>query len=436
MSRNNHILLALLFVLVGTPAQAQTIVTLRDAQQLAAENFEMIRLAQADVEQARLLRRQAISAVLPDVTVNGTYTRNLVSAEFEFGGNRISILPANDYNFGLTFSQPIYAGFRELRALQQSEVNIEAAGVRLASNVQDTVLNVTRGYYLVLGAEENLDISRRGLEVAEATQRTAESLFRAGESVETAVLRARVAAGNAQRALLDAENALVLAREALRVFLGVDTPFEVARPVPPQAPAESLDVLIAEGLAARPELKALALQRRIAELEIQKQRGGYLPVVRADGSVMQRRAAFPSQRTGSVAINATWNVFNGGRTGAQVGAAQTTLRQTDLQLELLRKQTENDVRAAFLKIQTLRANVDVLTQQVDVSRRNAAETARAYAVGEATDLDILTANEQLTRSERDLLSATFSYEIAMFELQRAVGTLAPDLVAAARGGQE
>ena len=81
--------------------------------------------------------------------------------------------------------------------------------------------------------------------------------------------------------------------------------------------------------------------------------------------------------------------------------------------------------------------MDVLTQQVDVSRRNAAETARAYAVGEATDLDILTANEQVTRSERDLLSATFSYEIAMYELQRAVGTLAPDLVAAAApGGQE
>jgi len=124
-------------------------------------------------------------------------------------------------------------------------------------------------------------------------------------------------------------------------------------------------------------------------------------------------------------------------TGAQVAAAETTLRQTDLRRELLRKQTENDVRAAFLKIQTLRANVDVLTQQVDVSRWNAAETARAYAVGEATDLDILTANEQVTRSERDLLSATFSYEIAMYELQRAVGTLAPDLVAAAApGGQE
>ena len=439
MSRNTHIIVALAlgFLLAAAPVRGQTTLALRDAQELAAKNFETVRLAQEDVEQARSLKRQALSAVLPNVNVSGTYTRNLVSAEFEFGGSRITVLPANDYNFGFTVSQPIYAGFRELRALRQTEINIEASGVMLDTSVQDTVLNVTRGYYLVLGAEENVAISTRSLEVAEATLKTAESLYRAGESVETAVLRARVAVGNAQRQLLDAENALLLGREALRVFLGIDEPFQVTRPVPPQAPAESLGALIAGGLAARPEIRALDLQHRIAELEIEKQRGAYLPTVKADGSVTQRRASFPSSRIGSVAINATWNVFNGGRTGAQVAAAETTLRQTDLRRELLRKQTENDVRAAFLKIQTLRANVDVLTQQVDVTRRNAAETARAYAVGEATDLDILTANEQVTRSERDLLSATFSYEIAMYELQRAVGTLAPDLVAAAApGGQE
>lgn len=437
MSRTIQIALVLTLVLTASPGRAQTTLTLRDAQELAAKSFETVRLAQADVDQAYLLRKQAFSAILPNVSVNGTYTRNLVPAEFEFGGQRITVLPANDYNFGFSFSQPLYAGFRELRALRQTEANIEAAGVLVALNVQDTVLSVTRSYYQVLAAEENVVISTRGLEVAEATLRTAESLYRAGESVETAVLRARVAVGNAERQRLDAGNTLLLAREALRVFLGIDQPFDLARPPPPEAPAETLDALIGQGLADRPELRALDFQRRIAELEIEKQKGAYLPTVKADGSVTQRRASFPSNRIGSVAINATWNVFNGGRTGAQVAAAEATLRQTELRRALLRKQIENDIRVAFLTIETLRANVGVLTQQVEVARRNAGETARAYAVGEATDLDILTANELVTRSERDLLAATFSYEVAMYELQRAVGTLTPDLVtAAAPGGQD
>jgi outer membrane protein TolC len=440
MIRYTLMLGALALVLGGvapTSAEAQPTLTLQDVQQLAVKNYETVRLAKEEVEQARWLKRQAFSAVLPNVNVNGTYTRNLVSAEFEFGGRTIQVLPGNDYNFGFTFSQPIYAGFRELRALRQTEMNIEAAGVALGTNVQDTVLNVTRGYYRVLGAQEYVDISQRALEVTEATLKTAESLYRAGEAVETAVLRARVAVGNAQRQLLDAQNQLVLVRDQLRLFLGIAGDFQLTRPPPPPLPGATVDDLIKQGLDARPELRALELQRRIAELEIQKRKGAYLPTVKADGSVTQRRASFPSSRIGSIAINATWNVFNGGRTGADVGAAETTLRETDLRRDLLRKQTENDIRTAFLRIETLGANVDVLTRQVEVARRNADETARAYKVGEATDLDILSANELQSRSERDLLEATFSYEIAMYELRRAVGTLAPDLVAAAApGGQD
>jgi protease secretion system outer membrane protein len=429
---------ALALVLAGPAAlQAQTRLSLQDVQQLAVKNYEAVQLAKSSVEQAQLLRKQAFSAVLPSVNVIGTYTRNLVSAEFDIGNGRtIQILPANDYNFGFNFSQPIYAGKRELRALRQTEANIEAAGVSLGLTVQDTVLTVTRGYYRVIGAEEYVAISKRALDLSQATLRTSESLFRAGETVETAALRSRVAVSSAERQLLEAENALVLAREQLRIFLGIEGPFGVTRPQPPAPPAGGLDDLIKEGLAGRDELRALELQRRIAELEVSKRKGAYLPTVKADGSVTQRRANFPSSRIGSVAINATWNVFNGFRTGAEVASAETTLRETDLRRDLLRKQLENEIRTAFLRIQTFRANVDTLTAQVDVARRNADETGRAYKVGEATDLDILTANELLSRSERDLLEATFSYELAMYDLQRAVGTFAADLAAqAAPGGQ-
>lgn len=429
--------IALVLAAAAAPVQAQPTLTLQDVQQLAVRNYEAVQLAKSSVEQARLLRKQAFSAVLPNVNVNGTYTRNLVSAEFEFGGRKITVLPANDYNFGFNFSQPLYAGFRELKALRQTDANIEAAGVALGTTVQDTVLNVTRGYYRVLGAQEFVTISKRALELAQATLRTSESLFRAGEAVETAVLRNRVAVSSAQRQLLDAENGLVLAREQLRIFLGVQDDFQVTRPLAPALPAGALDALIETGLKQRSELQALELQRRIAELEIEKRRGAFLPTVKADGSVTQRRASFPSSRIGSLAINATWNVFNGGRTGAEVASAEASLRETDLRRELLRKQTENEVRTVYLRIQTLHANVDVLTQQVEVARRNADETGRAYKVGEATDLDILSANELLARSERDLLEATFSYEVAMYELQRAVGVFAADLVAAAApGGQD
>jgi outer membrane protein len=422
-------------VLVGlglTSARAETRrLSLAEAQHLAVQQYEAVRLAKAGVDQARLVRRQAFGAVLPNVTLSGTYTRNLVPAEFEFGGRRIQVLPGNDYNVGVSFSQPLYAGLRELRTLRQAEVSIEAAGVAVGLSVQDTVLNVTRSYYRVLGAQEYVEISRRALEVARATLRTAESLYRAGEAVETAVLRARVAVGDAERQLVDAENNLALARDALRLLVGTTDEIEVTRPEPPARPTASVDELVRQGLERRLELRNLDLQYRIAQLEVEKRKGAFLPIVRADGSVTQRRATFPSSRIGSVAVNATWNLFNGGRTGAEVAAAETALRELELRRALLRKQTENEIRSAYLRIETLATTVEVLERQVELARRNADETARAYRVGEATDLDILTANNLAARAERDLLDATYAYELAMYELQRAIGALAPDLVAAA-----
>ncbi len=79
--------------------------------------------------------------------------------------------------------------------------------------------------------------------------------------------------------------------------------------------------------------------------------------------------------------------------------------------------------------------MDLLEQQVEFARKNADSTQKAYRVGEATDLDILTSNEALTRSERQLALATYQLELAIFRLERAIGTFAQDVIASS-GGQE
>ncbi len=112
------------------------------------------------------------------------------------------------------------------------------------------------------------------------------------------------------------------------------------------------------------------------------------------------------------------------------------LTEVELQEDLVRRQTTEQIRAAYLTMQTLSASVDILKTQVELARRNADETGKAYKAGEATDLDVLQANTALTQSERHLALATYQHEIAICELQRAVGTFATDLVPRAAGGHE
>jgi OMF family outer membrane factor len=288
----------------------------------------------------------------------------------------------------------------------------------------------------VLGLQENVEISSRAVTLAQQTLRTAESLYRAGEAVETSVLRARVAESNARRELLVAQNSLILGRQQLVLLTGLTGDFELARPAATRLIDTPLDELINQGLAARPELKALALQRQISDLEIQKQRGQRFPTVQAQAVYQRKKATFPSSQLASVAVNAVWPIFDGGRRQAATANARLQVNEVTLQEELAKRQTAEQIRSAYLAMQTFDASVQLLKSQVELARRNADETNKAYQVGEATDLDVLQANNALTQSERQLAQVSFQYEVAICEVQRAVGTFAADLVPHAAGGHE
>jgi outer membrane protein len=428
---------ALGVVLHAIPAAAQDrVISLEEAQRLALANFETVRGARERIEQARAGRVQAASLSKPSVAASGVLTKNFITGEFNFSGYTIRVLPPYDYNLALAVSQPLFTGFRHQRMREQAEVGVDVAHRAFAITAQDGLLEVTRAYYHVLAARENMEISQRAVEVSREALRSAESLYNAGETVETSVLRARVAVMEARRQLLESENAAELANEQLALLTGVPGGFHVVRPPRPAFSGGPLNDLIDQALDNRSEVKALSLQRRIAELEIARRQGQYLPSITADAVYLQRRASFPSSQLSSVSVNATWLLFNGGRTAAEIASARSELHQIELQQELLRKQTALQVRATYMTVETLNASVDMLTAQVELARRNAESTFRAYRVGEATDLDLLEANATMTRSERQLAVTTFNREIAMYELQRAVGTFAIDVLPAAAGGSQ
>jgi outer membrane protein len=433
-ARSRRVVLLPLFLLLAAPgesvAQAVRTYTLDEVQRLAVGYYQAVGIARAQTIQARELERQVFAARLPSIMTQGLVTKNIVTGSFTFNDITIDILPAVDYTLSVSAVQPIFTGFRLEKGQRQAELGIDAAVTGLGITVQDTVLAATRAYYAVLAAQDNVEITKRAVAVAEETRRTAESLYRAGEAVETAALRARVAESDAKRELLVAENAVILARQQLTLFIGGPTEFGVTRPPTSRAVDTPAEDLVKEGLAKRPELKALALQRQIANLEIERRQGEWFPTVQLEAVYQKRKATFPSSQLASVAVDAVWPLFDGGRRGAAIGGAKAALRQAQLREDLIRRQTEEQIRAAYIAVQTLKASVDILRTQTEVARRNADETGRAYKVGEATDLDILQSNSALTQSERQLALASYQFEIAICDLQRVVGTFAADLVPA------
>jgi len=101
-------LLAIFVNATAAAAQPVQTLTLQEAFRMSMANYPLIGASREQVEQARQTRREARSFLLPMISTQAVFTRNLVSAELEFEDVKLRILPANDYNLALVVSQPIF----------------------------------------------------------------------------------------------------------------------------------------------------------------------------------------------------------------------------------------------------------------------------------------------------------------------------------------
>src|SRR5262245_4325146 len=102
------------------PATAPVALTLTEALSRELSDNPALARARAVIAAAQAQERIFFAAVLPRVGINGVFTRNSEEAAFGSGSDRRVILPDTNWNYQLSLAQPIFAGNRERRALQQS----------------------------------------------------------------------------------------------------------------------------------------------------------------------------------------------------------------------------------------------------------------------------------------------------------------------------
>ena len=173
--------LSLILALVALPAWGQTppaqTLTLSDAVRRALDANLTLQRSRSEVSATDLQRRSILAAVLPKVSLVGSTTQNSEEVSFGSGSDSRVILPATDWSYRLTFSQPIYAGFRERRALQQARIGVETARQGVI-DVEDQVLTGTVAQYLgVLEGESLLGVEQKNLELARRRQKQAQDLL-------------------------------------------------------------------------------------------------------------------------------------------------------------------------------------------------------------------------------------------------------------------
>ena len=403
--------------------------TLDDLYQRTIKRAEALKLARENLYVAELQREKALSVLIPKFSAYGDYRH--YSEERYLG--EVAVQPQWRGSYGLRLDQSFTLNGKELVAYDISKDNIEKERLNLDNTRETLLIQTASAYYNVLNAKKNIPIAHSNVE----RLLTARDSVKTRVELETATLtdlsRAEAELATARTQNILEVNQRDLVKAQLASISGLDDPFEVA---PPEATAQplpdyELTTLKITALRDRPDLKALEMQREMAEKEIRFTKGDWWPRLGVEG-VWAQSDAFPDE---AVAVeNSLWaglylnfTLFDGGLRRAEVHESMSRERQAQLAIDALRKQIAVEVEEAFLYYRAAKTSLDSLREELTFAEENFRAVTTQFDFGLTNSVDVVDANTLLVTAQQRLAEAHFVSRLALLQIDRATGNLLPQV---------
>ncbi|MBI2435112.1 MAG: TolC family protein [Candidatus Hydrogenedentes bacterium] len=355
----------------------------------------------------------------------------------------------------LTLTQPLLRGFGKsvnTIRIRQAENARRVTEAQLRLSMLNTVAEVIRAYWDLVGAIENLKVQETALANAERLFDINETRREIGIAADIDVLQAKAGVATRQSDLIAARARVADAGDRLKLLLGLKDGdrFSRANVLPIDRPnpddltlfdINDFDRRVEESLQLalekRPEMAMSELEIVNAELEERRTRNEMLPQFDVTGSYGQGgrdhklRQTFYGIRDSqdkvySYGFQATVPLRNRAARGAHLRAELST-RQSEQRLEQTRQQLMANVYIAARNVLTNQALVESTRQARSMQEVNVIAEEKKLRLGTTTSFQVLQVQEDLTLAQTQEVQAQIGYEKALMEVQLAKGTLLEDL---------
>ena len=407
--------------------------TLRQALDLVNRQNERLAIEGENYLQALIARRRAGAAFLPTVSlVPGWSIREKVSP----GGGDGNLASSSQQNS--FFDVPLNGGFALSPMSDLARLGREARTIderrNLLLDLQEVILLETaRVYYDVLRAERSVEVLENSLAVQEARVRDIVGRQQAGLARPLDVAQTEAQASATRVTLINARNDVVNGRSTLALLTAAPVQRNplVDQFVPPASPA-TLDQMQQMATRSRRDLLAAEDARGAARQNVEVAFGQYYPSITINGNLFLYRESVPDQRDWDALLRANIPIFSAGIIEQDVREAWSLYRQSAAAQSLLRRQVEQEVEIAHQNLRATAQRIDELEVQLRAAQQAFNQADQSYSVGLATNLERVTAQEQLLSAELQLTSARFDRTLSYLSLARATGTLRQRLEATTR----
>ena len=386
--------------------------------EIALKNNRDLRVAMLNVAEVQAQYRIQRAALLPQVdgVADASRTRN-------------KGVTSNDYSVGVAAAWEIDF-FGRLRSLNDAafEQYFATAYARQAAEIL-LVSQVADQYLAMLALNEQLAVTRRTLETAQASYKIVKLQFDTGTAAELTLRQSETVVEQANandaalvRARAQAENGLVL-------LIGQPLPADLPPALPMGEEKILADIpagLPSDLLARRPDILQAEALLRSENADIGAARAAFFPRVSLTGSVGTASATLgglfgAGSRAWSFLPSITVPIFSG-------GALQASLDVAKIQKDIGIAQYEKAIQTAFREVADGLAARGTYDEQLSsLERYTAAQRRRLeladfrYRNGADTYLNVLTAQTDFYNAQLALVSTRLQRLTSLVDLYRSLG---------------
>jgi len=405
--------------------------SIEQAVAVAEDHNPEILIARKKVQGARGGVIEARSGFLPWLSSNGLVDKRQTQSETN--------LRQEDYNVTLKVEQNLYTGGAVTSQMAMARLNVEKQIYELQEIVSRVAMDVRVAFNELLLNRAKVRVHQDSVRVLDEELKNQQQNFSAGIVSNLNVQRAEVALANERPELFNAETQVKNSYLRLGDLFGTEAqprgeaaPFEVSGELQYQPNHPDLNDCLGRADANRAVIKARQKDIEIEDQQYNLDRSALRPHVRAFSGYEVYSERDPDvgpefNYGGVVGINATWNIFDGFATKGRMQATRARREAAVQALAAARRAVASEVRSAFFDLQqadrvleTETSNVQAADEALDIAKSN-------FAAGLGTQLDILQAASDVSRTRTTRLTAIYLHNVALSRLAHACGSYAEAL---------
>jgi len=384
---------------------------------IALRNADELRRRSEQLFRTEMKEREIISTMLPHVTAIGEFTRD--SDEIPFGTT-----PQDRFELYFEARQTLFSGeFLPRRNMNEQAQKIDALELKKERN--RLLFEVATAFYRILRLERDIRALEASLDSAREFVDVVNARREAGVASRDEILLARARRNDVESTLTNRRYDRRQARARLAELLDAQSlPDTLTDGYRVRWEALSVPTLIRRSKRKNPDARIARAEIEQARAAKNRTRTEYLPEVDATFTHnTNRKGAFTRFVDWTLLLRSEWDLFDGGGREARMARSYSRIREARLRRNEVHDRLRREIREATLAYQSIDQTLNLFRNRMENAREAREVVSGRYDAGDATNLDVLRAEETAEDAARNYQRARLARKLAALRIHFATGTL-------------